>query len=1429
MTAETLVIGLGGVGCQVVRRLQERLSALSSPLAALPARAGGTETRLPELLAVDTDRSVLHGLNDRGLLLSTSAAVLDAAYRQPDRFHAEWMQREVLRSRPFVEQGVAGARMLGRFLLLLPENRSRVEAPIRQWLQWGKGTPARRRVYVVAGAGGGTGSAQLVDVAYLVQSVAAAAGCEVDLRAVVLVPSLAERAAVPNAFATLTELHYFSDPYTRYAAHLSDGDAPFETRRAPFNRISLLTSVTAEGEVIPLVEQQERASVYLMTASVGDEGSWEAERSQREATVSLVDPEGNPQVFTTFGAEWVEYPEERLVSAVYRNLIRRSMTPWLQGDQAIHLRELPSDIPLKDSEALSALITDVGDDEAVTEKYLRPVNTRLPWIHKAPPSQWVVMDQELQAAIDETVGTRPGTGRPGKGPMADRFKSIREQVIAGLRGQAATWLKREGVSLERVSRTLGEAATELRTATDPGAQWEEASRLSGEARRRLLATVVNVRRDPFLLFWKRQAAHRLALEYQRVASIHVHHYLRAQSLPYMAELRAQVLEPVRAWTARIAELSGLMAQLSRSMADYESSLLERLRADEEDKRLVLGLLQLPGAETPYVANTGWRLPYCRPEDERAVIQELRRGWIERLVDAPDGLLADPRKSLVDGPSDHAREDRLPWLMPANYTPAPEAQEGPQRRMRDGLMQVDRELRLRVEDRLRAWLSATAFQRMAEVYRDPLQLEAEVQRLVSGAAQLPALEPPHVRPEGFPPEYELIFFAEAKAGEVPKALRLVVEASERDHPTRIVPSKSTHFLTAIAEHQGFSLSRCPTYYHLEEGYREWLASPAGAGLGPFNRIDVPWASATLVSRTALRDASDVLYLALAWGILRANPDGSVPVPGSLVPNEPGERRFPLPGELDLAIRQLAGDLHLLDGVGKAVDRTFQAKGVEWCGLQLERVVKGEASLGVRFPGRDAPEQQRIARLTALRAAARYEDLFAEYARTPTARETEWLRAGNNYYCPACAQDLGSDPAAIPGACPRCRQPLLPHLVTDLGPADGFRRIPNPFVVGTPLETGSNVFMGREDIIAQVHDRLIRPAQRTILILIGERRCGKTSALKQLQYRLSGDLTPLFVDMQGLTATDLPGFLWWLAWRMKEALDERGIQIELPSYEDFTSGPADYQFETVVLQEVRRKLSGGRVLLMLDEFEVLAQRVMNGTFDARAFDYIRHLMQHGEGIEFLFAGTHVLRQFAANYVTFLFNIGVFLNVDFLRPADALRLIQEPVAHAGVTFSEEALESVLEQAGAHAYFTQMFGFHLVERLNRLRKRNVTREDVEAESAPVIAAAGAHLDHLWGQLTAPDRLLISFFVDFCGRGQRCREEELLAAAVRDDPTLRPFVFRSSVEKLIAVGLLRASTEVTAEGREARMLGLTAEVYRQWLLASHPYRRLRDEGLTWA
>jgi hypothetical protein len=1411
--SDTLVIGIGAIGGYVARRLEERTPAP-------PPGAPETAPR-PELLWLDTDRTTGQTVGPRALVTTTNAAVIDAAYRAPERFHAGWIDREVLRGQTLAQPGSQGSRMLARFLLLLPENQNAFRERINMWLGGVPKEGRRPRIFVVAGAGGGTGGGQLLDVAYLIQQRAAGLGVDPELRALLFLPAPADAKGAPNAFATLTELHYFSDPFTRYRAHFGDAETPYESRKAPYHRVSLVTPITAEGVQIPLVELQERAAVYLYTAISGDAGEWEAERQQREGAVGLLDAEGNPQSFSTYGTEWVEYPEERLTNAVYRNLVRRSLIAWLQGDHGISVRDLPANVPLRDSEAMARLLAGVGDGKQLDE-VLHPVRVRIPAIHQAPPHQWQVMDQELDKILLGAAGTLPSPGQPGRGPMADRAQQLRDQVLEEWRAHLRAWLAHDGLSLERIARVLGEAAAELRTATDPHAAWEESTRAVQGHRKRVLWAAGRARQDLFLLFGRRMALKKLAAEYSQLAAHFLLQSLYTHSVAYQREVRVQVMEPVRTWAARINELAGHLAKLSRAWADFESGLLERLRKDDEAHRLALGKMRLPGAETPYVANTGWNIPYIPAAEEAAAIKDLREGLFQFLAERPDGLLALPGYSYLDGPADQARDDRLPWLIASASSPMVESGS---EKLRQAVARIDYELRLRANTRLQAWLGATAYQRLSEQFKSASELEYELRRLVADATQLPAIEPPHVRPAGFPSDYELIFFGDATAAALPAPLQGLQEAAQRERPTRVVPSRSPHYLTAIAEHPGFSLARCPAYHHLEEAYRE--AQRSGIPL-PFSRIDVPWTSATLITRVRRRDASDVLYLALALGLVHPNPDGGIPLPNSLVPERKGERRFPLPEEFDLAVRQLSGDTHILEALSLAVDRTVQSKGVEWCALQVERVVSGQDPLPTRFPG-SAERQQKLARLAALHAVSRHDDLLEEFARTNIAQDTAWLKAGDAYACPACAQVLATQPEAIPGACPNCTAPLLPQKLTGVTRADGFRRIPNPFVVGTPLETRSNVFVGREDIIEQVRDRLIRPASRTILILIGERRCGKTSALRQLKYRLEGDLTPLFIDMQGLTASDLPGFLYWLSWRMKEALDERGIQVDLPTFEEFTSGPPDYQFETVVLPAIRQKIGGGRLLLMLDEFEVLAHRVMQGSFDSRAFDYIRHLMQHGEGIEFLFAGTHVLRSFAANYVTFLFNIGVFLNVDFLRPQDALRLIQEPLAPSGVSFTEDALQSIVELAGAHAYFTQMFGFHMVERLNRLRKREVTRQDVEEEAGPVIAAAGAHLDHLWGQLSSAERLLIAYFVQVCPRGEKRPEDEVLQSAVRDDPSLRPFVFRTAVEKLVAVGLLRLTTDEEGDRHGQRLLSITAEVYRQWLQTQHAYQRLREEGLTWS
>src|SRR5687767_9573813 len=101
----TLVIGIGGVGSHTCRRLYERLGGILAPGASGPPGVWGEggAPDLPELLTLDTDRTAVPAPGAAGgvpsVLLTTTTAVLDAAYRAPERFHGEWLNREILRGR----------------------------------------------------------------------------------------------------------------------------------------------------------------------------------------------------------------------------------------------------------------------------------------------------------------------------------------------------------------------------------------------------------------------------------------------------------------------------------------------------------------------------------------------------------------------------------------------------------------------------------------------------------------------------------------------------------------------------------------------------------------------------------------------------------------------------------------------------------------------------------------------------------------------------------------------------------------------------------------------------------------------------------------------------------------------------------------------------------------------------------------------------------------------------------------------------------------------------------------------------------------------------------------------------------------------------------------------------------------------------------
>jgi hypothetical protein len=302
---------------------------------------------------------------------------------------------------------------------------------------------------------------------------------------------------------------------------------------------------------------------------------------------------------------------------------------------------------------------------------------------------------------------------------------------------------------------------------------------------------------------------------------------------------------------------------------------------------------------------------------------------------------------------------------------------------------------------------------------------------------------------------------------------------------------------------------------------------------------------------------------------------------------------------------------------------------------------------------------------------------------------------------------------------------------------FRPIPNPYVVGTPLRAGSPLFFGREDVMTFLLDHLTA-AHRNNLVLIGQRRTGKSSLLKQLPLRLGESFLPVYLDGQALGLDPgMPAFLHAIASEIVFAMEDRGIPFAPPNPSEFSENPASY-FERGFLPRVRTVLGERPLLLLLDEFEELESAARRGTLDAAVFPFLRHLIQHSENLSMLFCGTHRLEELASNYWSVLFNISLYRHIGFLSRADAMQLIQEPVAAGGMQFDDLALEKIWRVTAGHPYFLQLICHHLVNFHNRLKRNYVTVGDANASLDEILSAGEAHFVYLWMESTPAEKLAL-------------------------------------------------------------------------------------------
>lgn len=321
----------------------------------------------------------------------------------------------------------------------------------------------------------------------------------------------------------------------------------------------------------------------------------------------------------------------------------------------------------------------------------------------------------------------------------------------------------------------------------------------------------------------------------------------------------------------------------------------------------------------------------------------------------------------------------------------------------------------------------------------------------------------------------------------------------------------------------------------------------------------------------------------------------------------------------------------------------------------------------------------------------------------------------------------------------RRMQFADMVNLLPPQRDFSPIANPYLPGTPLRGDSALFYGREELFEFIVENAGQIASRNVLILVGQRRTGKTSALLRLDHHLPAHILPIYIDCQSLgVLPGMPALFHDLAWHIADALSLKGLEIEVPAAALWREDPTRL-FRHEFLPAVKQQLPPEAMLLLVfDEFEAFENLVNDSILPSTLFTYMRHLMQHSEGLSFAFVGTRRLEEMTSNYWSVLFNIALYRHIGFLSTEATIKLITEPVA-PHIVYDDLALDKIWRVTAGHPYFLQLVCYTLVKRANSQKTGYVTISDVNAALEEMLRLGEVHFAYIWQRSSYTERALLT------------------------------------------------------------------------------------------
>lgn len=273
------------------------------------------------------------------------------------------------------------------------------------------------------------------------------------------------------------------------------------------------------------------------------------------------------------------------------------------------------------------------------------------------------------------------------------------------------------------------------------------------------------------------------------------------------------------------------------------------------------------------------------------------------------------------------------------------------------------------------------------------------------------------------------------------------------------------------------------------------------------------------------------------------------------------------------------------------------------------------------------------------------------------------------------------------------------------------VPQPFHAGRPIDRMQEAFVPRLSVYEQLERQLGSSSGCPGLVVYGRRRTGKSTLLRNVSGFLPSAFHVASLSMENPEAfTSLETLIRLIA---TEAARPWSGDADLALAEPTLSGV----FSVLARTNARLKDAGRRLLITIDEFEILDDRIGRGVFPEEFLRMVRESIQDHSRITWAFAGSHhVTELIHAQWSSHLVSART-IEVSLFNPAETRSLLSDPLRFSpiwdkldpkpfpffGDIWGIDGIERIQEESAGWPHLVQLIAQNAVDLLNETTARSL------------------------------------------------------------------------------------------------------------------------------